>query len=122
MPMYEYENTETTERRPFFYKMGEAPQQRRDGDGIWQRVYSAFQVNMKPSNNGCEPNRVRRHGNLPVSLSLPKDTREGTIVTRSGQKVRKHKDGTLSTLSGRPIIRNKKDSDRFAKQMGYVKE
>ena len=56
---------------------------------------------------------------LPISRSLPIDTRPGEIVTEHGMPVRRHSDGSLSTLQGQPIVRDHRDAANHAARSGF---
>ena len=56
---------------------------------------------------------IAAKGGLPVSRSLPDDMRRGEVKTIAGQQVQEHKDGTLTTMTGRPVVRNDRDREKF---------
>lgn len=58
---------------------------------------------------------------LPVSLSMPRDQREGVVVNRYGHKVREHADGTFSTMDGRRIVDTREAQEKHMAQCGYKK-
>lgn len=60
------------------------------------------------------------HNGLPVSQFLPLDSRPHEIVNYHGRKVRQQADGTLSTLGGMRIVRNKDDARRHGADCGHI--
>lgn len=67
------------------------------------------------------PNHGVSHQGVPISRSLPR--RRGGVRDRlDGHEVLRHADGGFSDLQGRPIVQNKRDSDREQKRSGLVRE
>lgn len=59
---------------------------------------------------------------IPVSRSLPVCREPGEVVTMYGHSVRKHRDGTYTTLDGSRIIDSGSARDRQLAATGYVSE
>ncbi len=125
MGMFEYENLDTGEIRCFPFNVAgrdapSPPHQIKRPDGVWERRFSSPGIISGTKDNGVKPGMLRRYGDLPVSLTLPKDPRKGKLTNRGGHVVREHKDGTYSTEDGRPIVKTKRDTDFHGKRSGCV--
>ena len=121
MGMIEYQHEETGEVRVFFQEVTNTKspaKQLKRPDGVWNRIFSAPGVISGKKDDGVKPGLLRRYGDLPVSVTLPKDPRKGELVNRGGYVVRAHKDGTFSTEDGRPIVGNKTDIQKHGERSG----
>jgi hypothetical protein len=128
MPMYEFENRNTGERREVFAHMRSAPPfsvtfdaagewQPAEGNepDAWHRVLGNLATNM------VEYGVIPLPGQLPVSRTLPVRTDKGEVCKIGSHVVQKYKDGTLADMRGRRIIRNRRDAEIAAAQTGYVR-
>lgn len=115
---YEYQCRATGETREVEASMAEPPTAQFEEDGkTWHRVWRVPAAMVKDSGG------VRhRDQTVPVSMSLPLDTREGRSTSYFGTPVREHEDGTMSTLRGDRIVRNAEDMKRHCAQSGNSHE
>lgn len=62
-------------------------------------------------------------GDLCASSSLPRrDTAQGTVANRYGHKVVEYRDGSLSTLDGKPIVDSDGARNREKGRVGAVED
>lgn len=108
-----YMHSETMEQR----------EARLDREGGWKPERKPIQAgdNIVPG-VVTEYGVLRLRGGLPVSRTLPLDTRPGKVETLYGHKVRVHKDGTVCDLQGRRIIASKSDAQRAESITGFVRD
>lgn len=66
---------------------------------------------------------INEKGGLPVSRALPAKYRKkgdgSTVINLGGHKAVKHRDGALTDLAGRRVIRNREDRARATDQTGF---
>ena len=114
--IYEYSSDDGRERvieRP----MSDAPPLDFQEQGtIWRRKLTCVPTIVRPS--GVQ----YQHQPIPVSRSLPRDPRDGTVVNRYGHRVREHADGTLSTMDGDRICPNREAMERHCNLSGRTHE
>lgn len=116
--IYDYECRATGETREVSASMAEPPTIEFEEEGkVWHRVWRVPAAMVKGS-GGVE----HRDQTVPVSMSLPLDTREGRASSYFGTPVREHRDGTMSTLRGDRIVRNRDDMQRHCAQSGNTHE
>lgn len=116
MPRYDFYNVETGEIREFVLPMSKVRGEMRRNGVLWRRWHHVPGTVTK-----TKQYEVKHRGqDLPVSRSLPRDHREGTLVRRGSHVVREHADGTCSTLQGDRIIDSKHARDRHMKLTGAV--
>lgn len=92
---------------------------KRETPGSYKRVFTYAGMTKAP------PAGIVSDG-LPISRALPARYRKkgdgSEIVTISGKKAVRHKDGTLTDLGGRRVIRNREDRARAQDQTGFKYE
>jgi hypothetical protein len=131
---YTFRHAETDELREIERPMTDPPAERfTDEDGEWVRVWEAPAMKVvgrslpgkgnKRTRRGEEGAVQHRGQELPVSQSLPRDTRPGRIVHRYGHTVREHDGGkSYTTLEGDRIIDGHDAARRACDETGRTRE
>lgn len=120
--MYTLRNPRTNQTIEVYRPMKDAPTSPCTIDGVeYVRDYAADTPAMTVRQYGCQmPDAT--NNNMPVSRTLPTVREPGEVVTKNGQRVRRHADGLHTTMNGRPIIASRKDEELAANRFKMRKE